>query len=129
MNLSAYAPNPIEWVDPLGLWKGQPRQAGGRFGAGKDPSKPCPCESDGTHGNSHNSTKPAIGYTLRHRKSGEVMKYGETTMGKKRYTQKYLDDNGVEMQEEVSGSKKEMHSWQHKKSLSIRPQMVARGRH
>ncbi|UPF03554.1 RHS domain-containing protein [Pseudomonas mosselii] len=82
LNLFAYAPNPVEWVDPLGLWKGQPRQAGGRFGAGKDPSKPCPCKSDGTHGNSHNSTKPAIGYTLRDQDTNEVMKYGETTMVK-----------------------------------------------
>ncbi|MCG8295374.1 RHS repeat-associated core domain-containing protein, partial [Pseudomonas entomophila] len=120
LNLFAYAPNPVEWVDPLGLWKGQPRQAGGRFGAGKDPSKPCPCKSDGTHGNSHNSTKPAIGYTLRDRDTGEVMKYGETTMGKRRYTAKYMEENNVEMFQEASGSKKEMHSWQHKKILEYK---------
>ncbi|WP_217709468.1 RHS repeat-associated core domain-containing protein, partial [Burkholderia cepacia] len=26
LNLHAYAPNPTEWVDPLGLWPGQPRE-------------------------------------------------------------------------------------------------------
>ncbi len=120
LNLFAYAPNPVEWIDPLGLWKGQPRQSNGRFGAGKDPSIPCPCETDGTHGNSHNSTKPAIGYTLRDRDSDEVMKYGETTMGSRRYSKKYLNENNVEMVEEASGTKKEMHAWQHEKIVEYR---------
>ncbi|WP_286184701.1 RHS repeat-associated core domain-containing protein [Pantoea sp. Cy-639] len=120
LNLFAYAPNPVEWVDPLGLGKGQPRQAGGRFGAGKDPSKPCPCKSDGTHGNSLNSTKPAIGYILRYEEDHSVLKYGETTMGKRRYTEEYLKKNNAYMQEEVSGTKREMHAWQHEKILEYK---------
>ncbi|MDT8927081.1 RHS repeat-associated core domain-containing protein, partial [Pseudomonas taiwanensis] len=116
-NLFVYAPNPVEWIDPLGLWKGQPRQANGQFGAGKDPSKPCPCKTEGTHGNSHNTTKPAIGYTLRDRDTGEIMKYGETTMGTRRYPEKYMRQNNLEMFREASGSKREMHSWQHEKIL------------
>ncbi|WP_291826166.1 RHS repeat-associated core domain-containing protein [Marinobacter sp.] len=122
LNLFAYAPNPVEWVDPLGLWKGQPRQAGGRFGAGKDPSKPCPCKSDGTHGNSLDSKKPAIGYTLRQEDDHSVLKYGETTMGERRYTDKYLSDNNAYMQREESGSKREMHAWQHQKILEYKAQ-------
>ena len=119
-NLFVYAPNPVEWIDPLGLWKGQPRQANGQFGAGKDPSKPCPCKTEGTHGNSLNSSKPTIGYTLRDLESDEIMKYGETTMGKRRYTRDYLKENNVYMLEEADGTKREMHSWQHERILEYK---------
>ncbi|MFJ4347445.1 RHS repeat-associated core domain-containing protein [Pseudomonas sp. NPDC089401] len=122
LNLFAYAPNPVEWIDPLGLWKGQPRNSNGQFGKGKDPSIPCPCETDGTHGNSLNSTKPAIGYTLRNEDDHSVLKYGETTMGERRYTDKYLSDNNAYMQREASGSKREMHAWQHEKILEYKAQ-------
>ena len=37
------------------------------------------------------SDAPAIGYTLRDQKTNEVMKYGETTKGKKRYPESYID--------------------------------------
>ncbi|MGH2435352.1 MAG: RHS repeat-associated core domain-containing protein, partial [Pseudomonas sp.] len=125
LNLFAYAPNPVEWIDPLGLWKGQPRQSNGRFGAGKDPSKPCPCKiatSEKVHGNNLNSTAPAIGYTLRDSDSTEVMKYGETTRGKHRYTKQYLEDNNLIMREEAVGTKREMHAWQHQKILEYKAQ-------
>nr|WP_238938556.1 hypothetical protein [Pseudomonas sp. TAA207] len=93
MNLYAYAPNPTGWVDPLGLWKGQPRNTNGTFGKGANPEKPCPPVADPTkkvHGNSLDSDAPAIGYTLRDINTEEVMKYGETTQGKKRYPESYL---------------------------------------
>ncbi|MGH2433523.1 MAG: RHS repeat-associated core domain-containing protein, partial [Pseudomonas sp.] len=124
LNLFAYAPNPVEWIDPLGLWKGQPRQSNGRFGAGKDPSIPCPCEtetSEKVHGNNLNTTALAVGYTLRDRNDDEkIMKFGETTMGTRRYTKAYLDKNNVNMQIEVSGTKREMHAWQHRQILDYK---------
>jgi RHS repeat-associated protein len=72
------------------------------------------------HGNSLSSTKPAEGYTLIERNTGEVVKYGETTMGTKRYTKKYLEENNVQMQFEAAGTKREMHTWQHEKILEFK---------
>lgn len=69
------------------------------------------------HGNSHSTTKPAEGYTLRDRDTGEILKYGETTRGSKRYSEKYLRGENAEMVFEANGSKKEMHRWQHEKIL------------
>jgi hypothetical protein len=69
------------------------------------------------HGNSLDSTKPAEGYSLRDRDTGEIKKYGETTRGEKRYSKKYLEQNNVKMEFEANGSKREMHGWQHEKIL------------
>ena len=79
-----------------------------------------------THGNTLND-KPAEGYTLRDR-DGNVQKYGETTRGEdkfgqgkqKRYTKKYLKENKLDYQKEKSGTKKEMHKWQHEKILEYK---------
>ncbi|HEX3044234.1 MAG TPA: RHS repeat-associated core domain-containing protein [Bacillota bacterium] len=72
------------------------------------------------HGNDLRTSKPAEGYSLRDRDTGEVLKYGETTQGTKRYSQKYLDENNADMVFEASGSKKEMHDWQHDKILDYK---------
>ena len=69
------------------------------------------------HSNSHSTTKPAEGYTIRDRDTGEILKYGETTRGKKRYTNKWYKDNNAEMVVEARGTKKNMHKWQHDKIL------------
>lgn len=69
------------------------------------------------HGNSLDSPKPAQGYSLRDRDTGDVLKYGETTRGKARYSQKYLEDKNAEMVFEASGSKREMHTRQNEKIL------------
>ena len=69
------------------------------------------------HGNSLDTDLPAEGYTLRDRDTGEILKYGETTRGEKRYTQKYLDENNANYFTEAHGTKKEMHYWQHEKIL------------
>ncbi|MFH1373987.1 MAG: RHS repeat-associated core domain-containing protein [bacterium] len=77
-----------------------------------------------THGNKLDD-KPAEGYTLQDRDTGEIKKYGETTWGEdafgrgkqKRYTKKYLKKQNVDYVKEKSGTKKEMHQWQHKKIL------------
>ena len=83
LNLHAYAPNPVEWIDALGLWKGQPRKPNGTFGPGANPARCCPDAPDPTkkvHGNDWDSDAPAVGYSLRDKNTLEVMKYGETTM-------------------------------------------------
>jgi hypothetical protein len=69
------------------------------------------------HGNNLNTTKPAQGYSLRDRDTGRLLKYGETTRGPKRYSQKYLEKNNAEMVFETKGSKRQMHQWQHQKIL------------
>jgi hypothetical protein len=76
---------------------------------------PTTAGSKPVHGNNLNTTKPAQGYSLRDRDTGEVLKYGETTLGKGRYTQKYLEKQNAQMWPEVSGTKAEMHKWQNEK--------------
>jgi RHS repeat-associated protein len=72
------------------------------------------------HANDLRSTKPAIGYTLRDRSTGNILKYGETTQGIKRYTQKYMRAIDAEMVFEAEGSKAEMHSWQHDRIMDFK---------
>lgn len=72
------------------------------------------------HGNSLSTTKPAQGYALRNRDTKNVLKYGETTQGNKRYTQKYLRDNNAYMDFAADGTKLEMHNWQHEKILEYK---------
>jgi hypothetical protein len=67
------------------------------------------------HGNFKNSDLPAQGYTLRSRATGEVLKYGETARGEQRYSRSYLKQINAEMVIETSGTKAEMHVWQHQK--------------
>ena len=69
------------------------------------------------HGNSLDTDKPTVGYSLHDQDTGEILKYGETTRVSKRYTQKYLDEHNAYYQKEVSGTKREMHYWQHEKIL------------
>ena len=49
------------------------------------------------------------------RKNGtdEIMKFGETTRGVKRYSKKFYIKNEVYMDIMVRGSKYDMHIWQH----------------
>jgi hypothetical protein len=72
------------------------------------------------HGNNLNTTKPAQGYTLRNRSNGEILKYGETTLGKGRYTNKFLDENKANMWFEASGTKRQMHTWNHEQILNYK---------
>ena len=71
------------------------------------------CAKVSNHGNSLNTTKPAKGYILKERGTGKIMKFGETTLGKRRYTVKFLDANKVDMVFVKSGTKRAMHTWQH----------------
>ena len=65
------------------------------------------------HANSLNTTKPAEGYILKDKTTHEILKYGETTRGKLRYTKKYLDSINAEMEFVKKGTKSAMHTWQH----------------
>ena len=76
-NLYQYAPNPLDWTDPLGWWKGQPRGGNGRFGQGKDPSKPQKPEGSG-HGNSKDNPSCTTLYKLVN-PDGSVSKWGITS--------------------------------------------------
>lgn len=72
------------------------------------------------HGNSHSTTRPAIGYSIKDRNSGKVLKYGETVRGEKRYTQKWYKQNNARMEVEANGTKKEMHQWQHQRIIDYK---------
>lgn len=65
------------------------------------------------HGNSLSTTKETFGYALRNNNTHEIMKYGETTRGTKRYTKKFYIENDVYMDIMEVGTKREMHMWQH----------------
>ena len=72
------------------------------------------------HGNSLLTTKLTQGYVLADKTTGEILKFGETTMGKARYTQKYLDEHNAAMVFEASGSKREMRDWEHENILEYK---------
>lgn len=77
-------------------------------------------KSPSEHGNSLETSKPAKGYSLRDRDSGEVLKYGETTQEHARYSDDYLMDNNAEMVIEKSGTKRAMHKWQNEKIIEYK---------
>jgi hypothetical protein len=53
--------------------------------------------SPNPHGNSLNTPKPAEGYGLYDRKTGALLKYGETTLGKNRYSRAKLGRLNADM--------------------------------
>ena len=69
------------------------------------------------HGNSLSTTKETVGYALRKNGTNEIMKFGETTRGIKRYTNKFYIENDVYMDIMAHGSKYDMHYWQHDQIL------------
>ncbi|MEX0931889.1 MAG: FG-GAP-like repeat-containing protein [Candidatus Paceibacterota bacterium] len=77
------------------------------------------------HGNSLESTKLNTGYTLRDAE-GSVLKYGETTRPGQRYSQKFLDENGYIFRQEVTGTKRDIHFWQHNQILDYKVQFGIR---
>jgi hypothetical protein len=89
-------------------------------GSSGPPATASPAKGQSVHGNDLSTTKPAEGYSLRDRKTGEVLKYGETTLGKGRYTKQYLKDNNAEIIFEAKGTKAEMHKWQNDKILKYK---------
>jgi hypothetical protein len=65
---------------------------------------------------------PAQGYSLRSKTTGQVLKYGETTLGNARYSKAYLKRLNANIQFEASGSKAEIHEWQHEQILNYKSQ-------
>ncbi len=97
--------------------QGRLRDGNGRYAFDGGSSR---ASSGSGHGNSHATTKPAQGYTLRDKDNDEIVKYGETTMGRARYTQSELDQMNAYMQFEAAGTKKAMHQWQHERILDYK---------
>ena len=118
-NVFAYAPNPTQWIDPYGLWK--KHRKNGEWA--KKPG-PKPKKKQSTHGNSHDCCKKAYGYKLVDRDTGELLKYGETTEDNpiNRYSQPYYESTNSRMVVMQTGTKKEMHEWQHLKILEYKAQ-------
>ena len=65
------------------------------------------------HGNSLSTKKPTQGYVLKENGTNRVLKFGETTRGKYRYTNNYLKQNNAYIEFVKKGTKAEMHTWQH----------------
>lgn len=78
------------------------------------------CIPQNYHGNDLRNTKTNYGYTLRNKSTGEVLKYGETINPDTRYSTKYLEQNNAYMQIETTGSKLEIHNWQHEQILNYK---------
>ncbi|WP_317849503.1 hypothetical protein [Oligella urethralis] len=70
------------------------------------------------HGNSHQCSRTAYGYKLKDRDTDEVLKFGETIAPKKRYQKSFLERENARMEVVKSGSKKQMHQWQHMEILN-----------
>ena len=68
--------------------------------------------SSTSRGNSLKSNKINYGYQLLDR-NGNILKYGETTHPRTRYSKKWLESKGYEMQIKVAGTKRGVHEWQH----------------
>jgi hypothetical protein len=64
------------------------------------------------HGNSLDYPGLTQGYTLRDRTTGEILKYGQTIQGLRRFSQVYLKEIDAEMNFEAEGSKREMRAWE-----------------
>lgn len=141
--LARYAPNPLSWTDPLGLdpddWNNYQRQNSGRGWSAAQmranyrktrewrTNNPV---SDGTHANSHATTKPATGYILRDRDTHQPVKFGETTERNptQRYSQSYYDRNNVYMDPVKKGTKQQMHQWQHDRIVQYKDRHGVRPR-
>ena len=74
----------------------------------------------GIHGNSLQYPGEVTGYSLRDIDTLEVLKYGETSNPAQRYTQKFLDEHNAFLYREVTGSKVEMHNWQHEQIIKYK---------
>ena len=67
----------------------------------------------GNHGNSSSNSNTNYGHSLVDKDTGEILKFGETIHPNSRYTREYLNNNNAIMKIMDSGSKVDMHNWQH----------------
>jgi hypothetical protein len=72
------------------------------------------------HGNSHATPKPAQGYTILDRSSGDVLKFGETTRGPRRHSKRFLEENNARIEFEPPTTKREAYYWQHEQILKYK---------
>jgi hypothetical protein len=72
------------------------------------------------HANSLSYKGTSYGYTLRDIDTGAIGKFGETINPNTRYTKKWLRENNLYMQVEMSGTKLETHEWQHQSILDFK---------
>ena len=56
--------------------------------------------------------KITFGYTLWDRETGKILKYGQTTNPKGRYSEGFYNKHSARMHMETSGTKKEMVQWE-----------------
>ncbi len=100
------------YQDANGRW----HRPNGQFASNVEVGLPEPQTSTsigGTHGNSLDHEGTNYGYRLIDKDTGEVLKYGETLNPNTRYSQTYLDANNAKMEIITSGSKLDIHYWQH----------------
>jgi RHS repeat-associated protein len=91
-------------------------------GQGASAAKQAGDTSAKVHGNSLQSTRTNYGYTLRDQDTKQILKFGETQNPVARYSQKYLDSHNAFLNPETSGSKSEVHQWQHNQITQYKAQ-------
>lgn len=69
--------------------------------------------SDGSHGNSLDNPNTNYGYVLFDKDTNDILKFGETIHPDTRYSKQFLDDHNAGMKILDSGSKRDIHLWQH----------------
>lgn len=77
-----------------------------------------PNVASGVHGNSLVNTKTNYGYALVDKNTGEILKFGETLYPNTRYSKSYLESINAQMNVLVSGSKYDIHMWQHQQIVN-----------
>jgi len=101
------------YQDANGRWHRPNGQFASNAEIGLDLSSSKTVSGGKVHGNSLGYEGTNYGYRLVHKETGEVLKYGESINPNKRYTQSYLDSIDAEMEILTSGSKVDIHNWQH----------------
>jgi hypothetical protein len=72
------------------------------------------------HANSLDFAGENYGYKLVQKESGAVLKFGETTNPRTRYSDQWLSANNLQLNVVVYGSKAAVHDWQHEMIISTR---------
>ena len=96
--------------DSNGRW----HRSNGQFASNKEvglPSKEKPLSLN--HGNALSDTRTNYGYALVDKDTNEILKFGETLYPDKRYSSSFLSNNNAVMKVMESGSKADIHGWQH----------------
>ena len=86
---------------------------GATSGSGTATSAASAFEGGSVHGNSLQCSKTNYGYALVDRSNRTILKFGETINPNTRYSKVYLEKNNADMMFLTSGSKVDIHLWQH----------------